>query len=150
MFCQRCGGYTEYLLSGSCGGYGGLHGCPKCNIVYQQVTGGIVPTPGGEQYSVVEFSSYEDIKLQVLEEECKPYKLSIGEKKGSWVWYEGYYGESHVYSEDQEEQAKLDHKAFVQAFEDSISAPVHCNRKALSIRVGEFYRCRVCNKILGL
>lgn len=48
MFCQKCGGLVLQVEHGGCGGYGSIHQCQRCNQVYEQTSGGIVGTPGGE------------------------------------------------------------------------------------------------------
>ena len=48
--CIRCGGETVELLAGSCGGLGRRLGCPKCDLVFEQVSGGA--------YTKLRFNTY--------------------------------------------------------------------------------------------
>lgn len=52
-FCQDCGNKISPLNSArsGCGGRGSLCACLECDIVYEQVSGGILPSPGGETWS---------------------------------------------------------------------------------------------------
>lgn len=48
--CPHCNGALIPMSWGGCGGRGYKKGCAKCDKVYEQVTGGFVPTPGGEKW----------------------------------------------------------------------------------------------------
>jgi len=61
VYCQSCGTMLECLESGGCGGHGNLYGCPECDCLFTQTTGGIVATPGGETLSPT-FGSYKEHK----------------------------------------------------------------------------------------
>lgn len=45
-----CGQYMDMTYGGGCGGWGSVYKCLKCGRRVQQKTGGIISTPGGEQY----------------------------------------------------------------------------------------------------
>ena len=60
--CQFCGGILEQLERGGCGGHGSIHGCPNCDRIFEQVTGGIVATPGGETFRPLPNGSYKRFK----------------------------------------------------------------------------------------
>ena len=52
-FCQKCGGMMTLGKSGGCGAQGSIWECSSCGQLYQQVTGGIVATRGGETYKPI-------------------------------------------------------------------------------------------------
>lgn len=66
--CQSCGGFLELLRQGWCGGRGAIYGCPTCDQLYEQTTGGIVPTPGGETLSPIP-GSYKEYKAKMEKKE---------------------------------------------------------------------------------
>jgi len=51
----------EVVSHGGCGGNGGIMGCVKCDAMWMQNSGGIVPTAGGESWSPMteKLSSYK-------------------------------------------------------------------------------------------
>jgi RecJ-like exonuclease len=51
--CPHCGGLLEVVSHGGCGGNGSIMGCAKCDSMWMQNSGGILPTPGGESWSVM-------------------------------------------------------------------------------------------------
>jgi len=60
-FCQVCGIFLELVQRGGCGGNGAIYGCPNCDALFRQTTGGIVSTPGGETLSPIP-GSYKEMK----------------------------------------------------------------------------------------
>ncbi len=52
--CQKCGGFVLRIKRGGCGGLGSYHRCTVCGQVYEQRTGGIVSTSGGEAYKLLD------------------------------------------------------------------------------------------------
>lgn len=56
MYCKKCKSALDYLGGGGCGT---LSGCPKCGAVYEQLTGGLLPTLGGERIEQVEGVKYD-------------------------------------------------------------------------------------------
>lgn len=65
-YCQHCGGPLELLRRAvSCGGNGDIYGCPNpnCDRLYEQQTGGFIPTPGGETLAPIE-GSYKEFKRE--------------------------------------------------------------------------------------
>jgi len=89
MYCPDCGDYCKTLEYGGCGGICSISGCPKCNTVYQQTTGGILATPGGEQYS--KYDETYDEMCYYLARHIKPY-LNKWPRSDSpqkeWMWSE--------------------------------------------------------------
>lgn len=64
-YCQFCGGFLECVHRAvSCGGCGDIYGCPSCDRLFQQVTGGIIPTREGETLSPIK-GSYKEEKERV-------------------------------------------------------------------------------------
>lgn len=59
--CQICGGMLERLGHGGCGGRGSVYGCPNCDRLFKQTSGGIIATPGGETLSPTS-GSYREYK----------------------------------------------------------------------------------------
>ena len=53
MFCQKCGSRTVIVTRGGCGARGSVRRCTSCSQLYQQVTGGIRATHGGETYKPI-------------------------------------------------------------------------------------------------
>lgn len=49
-----CGGYMMQIKRGGCGGRGAIYRCIVCNRLYEQKTGGIISTEGGEKYRALE------------------------------------------------------------------------------------------------
>lgn len=89
--CPKCEESLIHLSSGGCGGYGSHLGCEKCDIVWQQVTGGILST-GEDEYHNSGWGSIEEFKerlqliktqkeewkrLEKLSEENKKYALRL-------------------------------------------------------------------------
>lgn len=51
MSCKNCNSWNLFTLDyGGCGGIDSLVGCEDCKTVFKQTTGGIIPTPGGENW----------------------------------------------------------------------------------------------------
>ncbi len=50
MYCQKCGAELDFVEKGGCGGRGDIYRCPnpKCKALFRQISGGILPTEGGE------------------------------------------------------------------------------------------------------
>lgn len=57
--CQVCGGFVLQIKRGGCGGNGSYHRCTVCGQVFEQLTGGMVGTAGGETFKPVEMSEVE-------------------------------------------------------------------------------------------
>ncbi|MFH1036817.1 MAG: hypothetical protein V1756_02040 [Patescibacteria group bacterium] len=62
MFCSSCCVSLELLVRGGCGGKRAIYGCPKCDALFRQTTGGIISTPGGEELIRIEGGSYKRFK----------------------------------------------------------------------------------------
>ena len=63
--CGQCGDVVIFLEGGSCGGRGSLYGCEHWDCVFEQVTGGIIATPGGESFE--RSALYHSFKVYVAE-----------------------------------------------------------------------------------
>lgn len=64
--CQYCGAVLEFLKGGGCGGRGNIYGCPNCDRLFEQISGGIVPTRYGEILSPIG-GSYKGFKATLAE-----------------------------------------------------------------------------------
>ena len=65
QFCSNCGSSDMiYLGDGGCGGIGQMVGCGNCKSVFQQRSGGILPTKGGERWQRMPFNLDEYQKLK--------------------------------------------------------------------------------------
>lgn len=66
--CQFCGTILERLGRGGCGGNGSIYGCPGCDKLFRQISGGIIATPGGETLEPVYGSSYKKEKDKIAKD----------------------------------------------------------------------------------
>tara|TARA_Y100001935_G_C17209114_1_gene459129 strand:+ start:192 stop:662 length:471 start_codon:yes stop_codon:yes gene_type:complete len=98
-YCQDCGSKVTGLNTRNygCGGRGSLKVCIPCDQIWEQSSGGILPTPGGETYSrfYIPFSEYR----KRLIENIKPY---MGSEDGKWYYWDELYDQKGPY-ETQEE-----------------------------------------------
>lgn len=63
MFCcPHCQHSLELLERGGCGGRGSTYGCPLCDALFEQTTGGIIHTAGGEKLRLIHGGSYKEFK----------------------------------------------------------------------------------------
>jgi hypothetical protein len=62
--CPKCGSSLETLSDGGCGGKDAIYGCLVCDILFTQITGGIFPTPGGEEIRPI-LGSYKEAKAKI-------------------------------------------------------------------------------------
>jgi len=88
-YCQDCGTKTQPLHTQSmgCGGRGSMKVCLNCDTLWEQVSGGILATPGGEQYarSPWSFTEYRG----GLARNIRPYQKTKGD--GKWYFWDEMY-----------------------------------------------------------
>lgn len=109
--CQDCGTKTQPLNVGSsgCGGLGSMVRCPNssCDQVWEQVTGGILATAGGERWSrYAKFITYQG----QLARNIRPHKL---QEEGQWGFWDELYDQHGPYfsKEAAQEAIKIRAKA---------------------------------------
>ena len=101
IFCQKCESPLITLSIGGCGGLGSHYGCEKCDIVWKQVTGGFLPTSGGEQYQNSGWDSIKEFKerLQQIDTQKEEWrrlkKLSEENKKHAMKLFKQCLAEIH-------------------------------------------------------
>jgi len=134
-YCQDCGTRTQPLNTNSsgCGGFGRMIRCPNeaCDQVWEQTSGGFLPTPGGERWSrVTKFTTYQG-QLAHL---CRPHKL---QEEGKWGFWDELYDKHGPY--DSEEAARVAIKMRAKTVDREYC---HCCRK-LSL---EEHLCKTCRR----
>ena len=132
--CQDCGTQTQPLNTGGggCGGLGRMVRCPNsdCDQVWEQTTGGILATAGGEQWSrVTKFITYQG----QLARNVRPHKL----QDGHWGFWDELYNKHGPYFS--EESAKEAIKIRAKALDKE---QCYCCRK---ISLAE-HICSVCKR----
>ena len=58
--CPTCGSPLALLVGGECGDLGAVRGRKRCDTVYLQLTGGTLPSWGGEQHELLEGRTYAE------------------------------------------------------------------------------------------
>lgn len=137
------------MTSGGCGGRGGLDGCPACDSVFVQTSGGMLASPDGEHFAPSEWKYKElcwhlakDIKIhqstepQTWDKKPNPYH-------NQWHWAEVGFGEIHFFDTYDEANSWL--QIYKQQLKDQLGWP-HCDLCGqMAGKDYVYFRCQPCD-----
>lgn len=97
-YCQDCGSKVVGLNTRSygCGGRGSLKVCLPCDQIWEQSSGGILPTPGGETYSRF-YTPFSEYRKRLIAD-IKPHKG----KDNKWYYWNELYDKKGPFETEEE------------------------------------------------